>query len=185
MNATEVVPESFDTVIVDIATTMAEADEWDMEPLLMAVYAPDDGTEQFKVTPFRFRQGFWNMAPPPILLGILAKAMTNPEAPPPPIAHLPAPELVGLVFFCEGWALFSLDKDTATEWTESGHQIVDHPAATEVKTWTAVMEDHTTGVMQPRHEELKPAEEGTVIGGEVADGLKALLQGMRERDWDA
>jgi hypothetical protein len=168
-------------------------DQWDEMPHLHLVLTrPSTGAPY--MIPLPIPEHIWEQFIPYEVLSITAEMIKT--APPIELDRTVA-DIIGLAFFCEGWALKSRKNPTEQEtrelqrWAEK-HSIVDHPDRIEVKMVTAVT---TNGLRyfttyergEPEAMEVvvermdAPEDERKQVDGRVFEAMERLIENFQAK----
>lgn len=135
-------------------------DEWDELPMLIAVH--EDGANHMIA--------FSNEADPveSLALSSLILLKAREESP-----------IVGLVFLVEGWSLNARDgldvEEARAELAAAGKRFSDHPAAIEIKMFTAIDVDGIKAYCIERGSGAVEVDASEAMSGRVPDALRVLM----------
>lgn len=162
-------------------------DEWDMPPHLHLLFTRTTTGEPVMM-PLPIPEDVWERFAPYQVLGISAELITK-----APMMDLEEGvlDILGLAFFCEGWALKAKNTDeeatrAVQEYAEH-HSIADHPDRIEVKMVSAVTPDgmryfstYERGDTEAMEMVVQHKDDTgkKQIDGRIFEALEALIEGL-------
>lgn len=182
-NSTKPDPTPLDVAAINLLRGLMEgqeeANEWDLAPGLAFLLHPSfSDPENYRLRQIEVPNDVWRAAEVSDILNAITATLVTPAMTPLPSFFPPGEEVFGVLLSFEAWGVMTPGNPNLSAeldaWRAAGHQLVDHPAAIELKQITAVTDERTHTIRLPRggsvEEEFFDAPEGRLV-----DALRLLL----------